>query len=118
MQDDALLRPGRIDRILYVAPPDAAARAEIFRIHTRKQPALLSEAEYAQLAAESEGFSGAEIAAVCREAAMAALREDMGAQAVCVRHYSTALKRQTPQITAETLSFYRRFEERTKLQSL
>ena len=70
------------------------------------------------MAKKSEGFSGAEIAAVCREAAMAALREDMSTQAVALRHYLEALKKQTPQITDETLAFYRRFEERTKLQSL
>lgn len=79
---------------------------------------MLTDEDFARLAAESEGLSGAEIAAVCREAALAALREDMSAQSVQLRHYMTALKSQVPQITQEMLSFYRQFEERTKLQSL
>jgi len=72
--DPALLRPGRFDRIVYVPPPDKEARKKIFEIHTRKVP-LADDVDFEKLAEKTEGYSGADIAAVCREAALEALRE-------------------------------------------
>ena len=61
-------------------------------------------------ASRSAGFSGAEIASICREAALAAMEEDPeGAQVVARRHFETAMDRVTPQITDEMLNFYRSF---------
>jgi len=76
--DPALLRPGRFDRIIEVGLPDKEARKEIFKIHLSKHKNILAEdldklAE--KLAEITEGFSGAEIEAVCKEAAVAAIRE-------------------------------------------
>ena len=76
--DPALLRPGRFDRIIEVGLPDREARKEIFKIHMSKHKNILAEdidklAD--KLAGETEGFSGAEIEAVCKEAAVSALRE-------------------------------------------
>ncbi|KAH9057499.1 AAA family ATPase [Lactarius vividus] len=76
--DSALMRPGRLDRILYVGPPDFAGRIDILRIRTRDMsvdPALDLDA----LAALTSGCSGAEIAAMCQEAALIAMREDINA---------------------------------------
>ncbi|HHF56109.1 MAG TPA: AAA family ATPase [Thermoplasmatales archaeon] len=72
--DPALLRPGRFDRLIYIPPPDKEARKEIFKIHTRKKP-LAKDVNIDELAEKTEGYTGADIAAVCNEAVMAAIRE-------------------------------------------
>jgi len=72
--DPALLRPGRFDRLIYIPPPDKEARKEIFRIHTRKKP-LAKDVNIEELAEKTEGYTGADIAAICNEAVMAAIRE-------------------------------------------
>lgn len=71
--DSAFRRPGRFDRILFVPPPDAAARAEIYRIVLKGKP--LEDIDYGKLAKASEGFSGADIKASVDEAVEAKLRE-------------------------------------------
>ena len=76
--DPALLRPGRFDRIIEVGLPDLEARREIFKIHMSKHKNVLDsnlEELADRLASITEGFSGAEIEAICKEAAVAALRE-------------------------------------------
>ena len=72
--DPALLRPGRFDRLLYVPPPDLEARKEIFKIHLRGKP-LAEDVNIDELAKRTEGYTGADIAAVCNEATMLAIRE-------------------------------------------
>ncbi|VVB95905.1 VCP-like ATPase [uncultured archaeon] len=72
--DPALLRPGRIDRLIYVTPPDRNARLEIFKVHTTKTP-LDSDVDLDTLADDTEGFTGADIASVCNEATILAIRE-------------------------------------------
>ena len=72
--DDALLRPGRLDKHVEVADPDETARREIFEIHTRDTP-LGEDVDLDDLAARTDGFVGADIEAVCREAAQIAVRE-------------------------------------------
>ena len=71
--DPALLRPGRFDLIIQIPPPDEAARLEIFKIHTSKSP-LAKNVSLKELAGETEGYTGAEIEAVCREATMRTIR--------------------------------------------
>lgn len=72
--DPALVRPGRFDRQIYVAPPNASARLEILRIGMRGVPTA-ADVDLTTIAARAEGFSGAEAVALCREAAMATLVE-------------------------------------------
>ena len=72
--DDALLRPGRFDQHIHVDAPDTAARRKIFRVHTRDRP-LADDVNLDSLAERTTGFVGADIEAVCREAAAAAVRE-------------------------------------------
>jgi transitional endoplasmic reticulum ATPase len=72
--DPALLRPGRFDRLIEIPLPDKNARLEIFRIHTRKKP-LSEDVSLEKLAEMTEGFTGADIAAVCETASMLAIRE-------------------------------------------
>ncbi len=72
--DPALLRPGRFDRMVYIGPPDLAARKEIMRIHTKGKP-LDDDVDLDKLASKMENYTGAEIAAVCNEAVMLAIRD-------------------------------------------
>ena len=113
--DPALLRPGRFDRIIYVPPPDIKARAEIFKVHTKKIK-LSSDVNLEELAKKTEGYTGADIAAVVREAAMLALRETIkertpSAKPVSTRHFEEALKRIPPSLGPDDV---RRYEEMAK----
>jgi transitional endoplasmic reticulum ATPase len=72
--DAALLRPGRFDRLLYVPPPDKEARTQIFKIHTSKKP-LADDVNIDTLAAQTEGYTGADIAGLASAAVMLALRQ-------------------------------------------
>lgn len=103
--DPALLRPGRFDRIIYVPPPDRAARLEILKIHTREMP-LAPDVDLNQLAAITEGYTGADLEAVCREAALTAARENIEADKVEWRHFSQALQKVGPSITDEIKGEY------------
>ena len=82
--DDALLRPGRFDRIIEVPNPDAKGRRNIFEIHTKKKP-LASDVDITKLVELTDGFSGAEIAAVANRAAIAALKKYVGGKAQNVK---------------------------------
>ncbi|MDH3276748.1 MAG: CDC48 family AAA ATPase [Nitrosopumilus sp.] len=75
--DEALLRPGRFDRIIEVPNPDDKGREQIFKIHTKKKP-LGDDVNLSKLVELTEGFNGAEIAAVANRAAMMALKQYVG----------------------------------------
>ena len=77
MLDAALLRPGRFDEVLAVLPPDEAAREQILRIHTKGMPLDLGVHLGGLAGAPTAGWSGAQLASLCREAAMGALRESL-----------------------------------------
>lgn len=72
--DPALLRPGRIDRLIYIAPPDRSSRFEILKVHTARTP-LDSDVDLDTLADDTEDFTGADLASVCNEAMIFAIRE-------------------------------------------
>jgi transitional endoplasmic reticulum ATPase len=76
--DPALRRPGRFDREIVIGIPDGAGRHQMLDIHTRGMP-LAADVDIARMAAITHGFTGADIAALCREAAMAALRRALPA---------------------------------------
>jgi len=103
--DPALLRPGRFDRVLYVPPPDREARLAIFKIHTREVP-LDDDVSLENLALITEGYTGADIEAVVREAALIAAREDINVQKVSMRHFEKALMKVKPSIGPEERSEY------------
>ena len=113
MLDPALLRPGRFDRLIYVPPPDYEARLEIFKVHTRDMP-LAEDVDLQQLAKITEGYSGSDIEAVCREAGMLALRENINAERVEMRHFVEALKKVHPSITEDMVKSYRAWAERLR----
>ncbi|MEG9194395.1 MAG: CDC48 family AAA ATPase [Candidatus Methanoglobus sp.] len=115
--DPALLRPGRFDRLVYVRPPDRKSRLAIFRIHTKNMP-LAEDVDLEELADMTEGYVGADIEAICREAVMLALREDQSAEKVEMRHFLEALKKVKPSVNESMLSFYERFQERIKTEKV
>ncbi len=105
--DSALLRPGRFDRVLYVPPPDEKARLQIFKIHTRDMP-LAKDVNLEELAKITEGYTGADIEALCREAALTAARENIEAKEINARHFMEALKKVKPSVSTEELKEYDR----------
>ena len=111
--DPALLRPGRFDRIIYVPPPDKKARLEIFKVHTRNMP-LAEDVDLEELAEKTEGYTGADIAALCREAALTALREKGRPTKVIMRHFAEALKKVQPSVSREDISRYEKIREEFK----
>ncbi|NJE08618.1 AAA family ATPase [Thermococcus sp. M39] len=126
--DPALLRPGRFDRLILVPAPDEKARYEIFKVHTRKMP-LAEDVDLKELAKRTEGYTGADIAAVCREAAMNAMRralkegiikpgvkmEEVRQKVkVTMKDFEEALKKVGPSVSKETMEYYRRIEEQFK----
>jgi transitional endoplasmic reticulum ATPase len=95
--DEALLRPGRFDRILEVPAPDKEARKHIFQIHTKKKP-LGSDVNLDKLVEMTEGMTGADIAAVVNAAAMSAIKEHVGQKSgsklrISMKHFETALNK-------------------------
>jgi transitional endoplasmic reticulum ATPase len=87
--DPALLRPGRLERLVYVPPPDGAARADILRAAARNTP-LADDVDLDALGADLDGYSAADCAAVLREAALAAMRESLDATEVTAAHVAAA----------------------------
>ncbi|KAJ9544127.1 hypothetical protein OSB04_023834, partial [Centaurea solstitialis] len=93
--DSALLRPGRFDRLVYVGPPNKKDREEIFRIHLRKMPCS-SDVCIKELALLSEDCTGADISLICREAAVAAIEENLEASEVTMEHLRSAIEQVQP----------------------
>ncbi|GJN23972.1 hypothetical protein PR202_gb11674 [Eleusine coracana subsp. coracana] len=109
--DHALLRPGRFDRLLDVQPPDEGDREDIFRIHTRSMPCS-PDVNLNELARLTEGYTGADIKLVCREAAVAALDENFEISDVAIRHFKSAINRIKPsdvKFYQELAAQFRRF---------
>ena len=110
--DPALLRPGRFDRALYVPPPtDWEDRAAILRRAARKTP-LAPDVDLKMLAMGTAGYTGADLQAYVREAAVCALEEDLESSQVCARHFAAAAARvpPSPPVSAETAAAYASFE--------
>ncbi len=104
MVDPALLRPGRFDSKVLVGKPDAEARLRILQIHARDMP--LDGVDLADVAGRTDGYVGADLEAVCREAGLAAYREDPGADRVLPRHFEAALAEVGPSVTPEIEKSY------------
>ena len=114
--DPALLRPGRFDRLIYVPAPDEAAREEVFKVHTKGMP--LKGVDIKNLAKGSEGYSGADINALCREAALNALRKDIKAKEVNKAHFDVAMEKIKPSITQDMFVKYQKVIEEMKKAKL
>ncbi len=120
--DTALLRPGRLDRHVHVPVPDRDARRAIFGVHTRNKP-LADDVDIDRLADETEGYVGADIEAVCREASMAATRQfihsvsaeeaakSVGNVRVTREHFEEALEEVGPSVDEDTRERYDELED-------
>ncbi|MET8527280.1 AAA family ATPase [Micromonospora sp. NPDC005172] len=102
--DPALLRPGRLGRLVYVPPPDGPARAQILRAASKHVP-LAPDVDLAALGEELTGFSAADCAAVVREAALAAMRESLAAATVTAAHVATARERVRPSLDPDQVAW-------------
>jgi len=103
--DPAVLRPGRIDRLIFVPAPDVKSLNEIFKIHTKGMP-LSADVDLSQLSKNSAGYSGADIEAVSREAGMNALRRNKKAREVTLSDFRDAMFKIKPSITPDILAWY------------
>jgi transitional endoplasmic reticulum ATPase len=108
--DPALLRPGRLERLVYVPPPDAEARVEILRAAARTVP-LAPGVELAKLAGDLDGFSAADCAALVREAVLAAMRESLDATEVTAAHVATARRRIRPSLDPNQVAWLAAYAE-------
>ncbi|RKN38914.1 AAA family ATPase [Micromonospora endolithica] len=108
--DPALLRPGRLERLVYVPPPDGPARTEILRAASRNVP-LTDEVDLAALGGELDGFSAADCAALVREAALAAMRESLAATSITVGHVATARARVRPSLDPAQVAWLAAYAE-------
>ncbi len=111
--DPALMRPGRFDRHIYVPPPDQKARLEILKVHTRNMP-LADDVDLEKIAERTENYTGADIEALCREAALIALREKINAKKVCMKHFEEAMNVIKPSLTKNDIESFKRKIERIK----
>jgi transitional endoplasmic reticulum ATPase len=108
MIDPALLRSGRFERVLHVPPPDKEARDAILKIHTANMP--LSKFSLKDILGNMDGFTGADIEAVCREAALIAMRAKK--KKVNKGHFEEGIARVRPTVTPEMLEYYSKMEEK------
>jgi transitional endoplasmic reticulum ATPase len=111
MIDPALLRPGRFDRLLLVRSPDTEAREKILKIHTSGMK-LATDVNLSQLAIDLEGYVGADIAAICREAVMIALRKDLNTEVIEMKYFRQAGKVIHPSSNAKILKEFEELERK------
>ncbi|KAK1276727.1 Calmodulin-interacting protein 111 [Acorus gramineus] len=112
--DPALLRPGRFDRSVYVGPPNEDDRKDIFRIHSRNM--LCSSAvDLRELASLTEGYTGADIKLICREAAIAALEENFDILEISMDHFKAAIDRVHPSDVRPYQELSSKFERLVKI---
>ena len=95
--DPAMLRPGRLERLVYAPPPDAEARALILKAAAKGVP-LADDVDLVELGRRTDGYSGADCAALIREAALTAMRESMAASTVTAAHVDAALAAVRPSL--------------------
>ncbi len=103
--DPALLRPGRFDRQMLVPAPDEDARLDILKIHTKEMP-VAKDVDLKKIARELDGFTGADIEALVREAGMNALRESFSAKMVTKKHFEEAKEKVKPSVSSDVIKFY------------
>ncbi|MGB1586509.1 MAG: CDC48 family AAA ATPase [Thermoplasmatota archaeon] len=108
--DNGLLRAGRFDRLIKVTAPDEPARLAILKVHTDNMP-LGKDVDLDDLAKLTKGYVGADIEALCREAAIVALREDKTAKNVTKNHFDEALRSVRSSVTDEVVKYYDRLAE-------
>ena len=107
MIDPALMRSGRFERVLHIPPPDKESRVAILRIHAKDMP--LGKFKLDDIATRLDNYTGADIEAVCREAALIAMRD--GKKTVTKKHFDQATERVRPTVTEDMMQYYSKMEE-------
>ena len=105
--DPSLIRPGRLDLIIFIPPPDEKGRLEIIKILTKQMP--LSDVDLKEIALATKGYSGADLIAICREAAVHAMRND--SPKITSAEFAGALKIVKPSITKNVEDWYTSIKE-------
>jgi len=113
MVDPAVLRPGRFDRLIYVPEPDEKSRLQIFKIYTKNMP-IANDVDLKALSEVTKNYSGADIDALCREAAIYALRRDVDAKEVLVKDFQEATRRTGPSVTVDMEKWYKSFMQQVR----
>ena len=108
--DPALLRPGRLERLVFVPPPDAEARVQVLRAAAKDVP--VDAVDWADLGRRTEGFSAADCAALIRESALTAMRESVRAATVTAAHLDAALRVVRPSLDAGQVAELAAYAER------
>lgn len=114
MLDPAILRPGRFDKLVYVRPPTSANRAEMFRRYLQNVP-IADDIDFTKLGTATKGFTGADIASICREAKTAALEQELDTGAsgkVTMDVLDDLLKEAKPSAPESVLEQYQAFLEK------
>lgn len=111
--DPAVLRPGRFDRLIYVPEPDDKARLDIFKLYTKGMP-LAKDVDLESLAKGTKNYSGADIEALSREAAMYALRRDVKAQEVTLTEFQKAMEKVGPSVLPDMETWYKGFMKQVR----
>ena len=106
MIDPALLRSGRFERVMHIPPPDHASLRKILKIHSKGMP--LGKFDLDSLADKMQNFTGADVEAVCREAALIAMRAEK--KSVAKKHFEEAIARVRPTITPDMIEYYNKLE--------
>ena len=111
--DPALLRPGRLDELVYVGPPDVAGRRRILAIHTKSMP-LSPDVDLEALARRTERFTGADLEDLTRRAGLTALRRGLESAEVTMADFEAALLDTRASVTPEMLTEYERIQDTLK----
>ena len=114
--DPALVRPGRFDRAMLVPAPDEEARRSILKIHTRDVP-LSENVDLDEIAEDTQGYVGADLEYLVREAAMNSIRENSDLDEVRMDHFEKAMKEVSPSVDEEVNRRYKEFAEKFKKKS-
>ncbi len=110
MLDSALMRPGRFDRIVFVGVPEKEGREQILKIHTKKMP-LDKDVDLKKIAEETEGYTGADLEALTREAAMLALRDNIESKKVGKKYFDMALEKVPASVSKNDAERYKKLEQ-------
>ncbi len=113
MLDPAILRPGRFDRQVLVQAPNEKARLEILKVHTKNMP-LAKDVDLKKLAKDTDGFSGADVESLAREAGLNAMRENMNAKEVKKKHFAEAIEEVTPSIDEAVIKHYEKLMDKMR----
>lgn len=112
MIDKALMRPGRLDKIVFIPPPLPEQRKQMFEVFLAKVPK--AKLDYEELAEESEGFTGADIKSVCQEAKMGLVRKATRGEKdaeITQRTLLKILSERKPSVTVKMLEEYKKFQD-------